>query len=66
MSHESRAYCQRRIERIDRQLAERRRYVGPLGSGNYASYTWYADAPPNVDGLLEQRAMWMRLLSKQS
>lgn len=73
MSKTSRAYCERRITAIDRQLAERRPHAGPIWPeetsegirfGGYIGYL--AGTASNVDDLLEQRAKWMALLEQQS
>jgi hypothetical protein len=61
MSTASRAYCQRRLAAIDRQLAERRSYLGPTDHG-ILGRIW---AGKNVDDLLDQRAKWAALLQQQ-
>jgi hypothetical protein len=72
MSAASRAYCQRRIEAIDRELAERRSYVGPIWPdergetfGGLVFRAFSAPPPENVDALLDLRLRWVRRLAEQ-
>jgi hypothetical protein len=72
MSAASRAYCQRRLEDIDRRLAERRGHVGPTGPMEtpdgivFSGYLGRLGPGENVDDLLELRVKWMALLERQS
>jgi hypothetical protein len=72
MSQASRAYCQRRLDDIDRQLAEQRGYVGPMwpvetpDGVEFSGFLGRFGPGKNVDDLLEQRVKWMALLAQQS